>query len=168
MEAAPPIAPPARITGKHPRPNSHLIPEHGRARRVQQFGLAKTNSVSESAEDMRRWGSDFCCFSERSQRAIYADSESLASAPLQQPALSQAAPSLATDCHPERSKITREANDPAKSRDLLSAYIATDERPSLFRSHRHAPCGDSRLGCPSLGAARRPLPHCRPPADKSE
>src|ERR1700686_351895 len=68
----------------------------------------------------------------------------------------------------KRSKITREANDPAKSRDLLSAYIATDERPSLFRSHRHAPCGDSRLGCPSLGAARRPLPHCRPPADKSE
>jgi hypothetical protein len=54
MEAAQPITSRTRITGKHPRPNSHLIPEHGRARRAQRFGLAKTNSVSESAEDMRR------------------------------------------------------------------------------------------------------------------
>jgi len=33
---------------------------------------------------------------------------------------------------------------------------ATDARPSLFRSSKLGPCGDSRLGCPSLGAARRP------------
>jgi hypothetical protein len=39
-------------------------------------GLSKTNSVRESTADMRRRSSDFYCFSEWSQPAIYADSKS--------------------------------------------------------------------------------------------
>jgi len=58
-----------------PEMSSNPAKQNSAGRRVR-VGRSKTNSVRESAEDMRRRSSDFYCFSEWSQLLTYADSKS--------------------------------------------------------------------------------------------
>jgi hypothetical protein len=55
----------------------------------------------------------------------------------------------------------RRAKKRRKSRllELADAVIRQLSAISRRLKPQHSPCGDSRLGCPSLGEARRPAQH---------